>query len=95
MVTITQIKSAVKKKKPNFFTNKTLRFFGQNLQRFKVYTCADFNWLYPNQAVIIAPVYSQLGDFMGYLTKKFTGDDLIDITTYQQAQVINKYKESN
>lgn len=86
MITIKQIKQATKYKYLNLFTNKTLRFFGQSLDSFKVYEDKQY------KAVIIAPIFSRLGDAMGYFIRGFTGSDLVELSTAKQAEIIKQYK---
>ena len=67
---INQIEQAIKGKLPYYFSRDTLKFFGQKKSSFKV-------WKNKSGTIYIyAPMYDNLGSFMGYTLAEFTGNDL-------------------
>jgi hypothetical protein len=72
MITISEIKSKTLNNAPYFFDSKTMKFFGQTMNSFKVRKS-------PAGRIFIYASIKSEGQFMGFTFREFTGDDLTTV----------------
>ena len=73
-LTIYEIAELTQETSPQFFSKKTMRFFGQTMSKFKVYYGDDFG--YPDKYLISCPMKSpSTGKIVGYTERIFNPEN--------------------
>lgn len=88
MLTIYEIRDAIKEKQPYYFSHDTLHFFGQSMESFIVKKSPS------GRIFIYAPSYWIGGyfrhkDFMGYTFMEFFSNDLIKPNDFNTSETQN------
>lgn len=90
MLTIHDIKAATREKQPFFFSDSTMRFFGQRLSGFKVKESKT------GRVFIYAPARDRYGNITFYTFREFTGDDLVSVDqSFDTLDEIRKFIKNN